>query len=113
MWHGYILVEHLPPGWTQSERGAAWSALRGMGKHSDAQPRNITHSRLRPDEESLIVECELAAAPVRADLVAVIAAALGVQAAAVDAKVGITIFADGAACRAQLAAQRGLWEAEG
>lgn len=94
-WHGYILVTNLPPGWTQSEREKAWTALRGMGRQDHPIPAHNNHSRLRLDGKALIVEAEFADSEItRAAVVAMVANALGVQVSAVEVKIEYMVFGE-------------------
>lgn len=120
MWHGYLLIESLPPGWTNEQRQQAWGAMRGMGKQDDPSPAKINHSRLRLDDKAMIVEAEFDEAEIaREAVVAMIADALGVQDNAVDAAIAYQIFAEGQtwedsrqACVAYLTANTIEWDGE-
>lgn len=119
-WHGYLLIESIPPGWTNDQRQQVWVAMRGIGKQANPSPAKINHSRLRLDDKTMIVEAEFEEVEIaREAIVARIADALSVQPNAVNAVIDYQIFAEGGtweqsrqAAVAYLIANQEDWEAE-
>lgn len=98
-WH----ISEVPKGWTIGERVGATNAMRGVGVQSNANPALITHMRpIAPatydDEGSPTTAADewLLAGDMsnvtRDDVVQVIAAELGVNPTAVDAKIQVVVF---------------------
>ncbi len=93
-WRGYLLITELPPGWTNEERQVAFAAVRTMGKQDGPDPCRINHSRLSLDGRAMLVEAEFAEGEItREAVVDLIAAALGVNREAVDARIDYLVFA--------------------
>lgn len=96
MFRGYLLIEGLPPGFTATDRRQAWDALHRIGKQDTPDPHRNNHIRLRPDSLAQIVEAEFDDSEItRSAIVAVIAQAVGLPEAAINATLDYTIFAEG------------------
>lgn len=95
-WHGYILISHIPPGWTVEQRDQAWGVMRGLGSQSNSNPAKINHSRLSLDNDALIIEAEFSETEITVNAVAnAIGAALGINPAAAKNATEYTVFAEG------------------
>ena len=117
-WHGYILIDNIPPGWTVEQREIVWGALRGIGNQTGWQPAEITHTRQRLDGKALIVESLFEEAAIEKRAVAMaMGDALGLPWQAINARIDYVIFAEGgtwdesnAEARAYLKAHLDEWE---
>lgn len=116
-WHGYILVT-VPPGFTATNRRAAYDALATIGKQHDPSPAKINHSRESLNGSQIIFEAEFDEDEITRDAVVdLVAEATGLPRPPIDATMGYQIFAEGEewmesgdACRAFLADNRDDWE---
>lgn len=115
--HQYILVSHLPPGWSAQERKTAWDGLRnGLGQHNHPNPSHNTHYRISLDSEAVIVELDGEIS--RALVVSAIATALNVNPKAVEARISYTVLGgenatyqeSQQAALAYIAANSAVWE---
>jgi hypothetical protein len=95
----YIAVTELPPGWTNEQRLAIRGAVGALGPQSTSSPRaggqpaNVTHSRACTDGTKILFRAMFDDAEItRANIVATIAAALGLTEVAVDAKIDYSVL---------------------
>lgn len=110
-WHGYLHVYEAPPGWAVEERNNAKNALKGMGKQSDAYAHNINATRPNLANTAWIIEAlfeddELT----RSHVAQLIADALNMEYAAVDAKIEYEQLANAEAARAIITSNIEEWE---
>jgi len=118
-WHGYILVT-VPPGFTATDRRAAYDALSLIGRLSDPSPAKINHRRESLNGSQIIIEAEFDEAEITRDaIVDLVASATGLPRPPIDVTLNYQIFAEGEtwmdsgdACRAFLAANKDDWEEE-
>ena len=118
-WHGYILIE-VPPGFTATDRRAAYDALATIGKQHDPSPAKINHRRESLDGSQIIIEAEFDEYEITRDaIVDLVASATGLPRPPIDVAMNYQIFAEGEswmdsgdACRAFLAANKDDWEEE-
>lgn len=116
-WHGYILVE-VPPGFTATDRRAAYDALSLIGRQSDPSPAKINHRRESLNGSQIIIEAEFDEGEITRDaIVDLVASATGLPRPPIDVTLNYQIFAEGEtwmdsgdACRAFLAANKDDWE---
>ena len=113
----YVLIENLPPGWTNEERLTAWATLRKTGRQQHPKPSHINHSRLSLDGKKILMEADFEDSELTRDyIVNVIAVALKVNPTAVDARIKVVVFPGntwyerGDAARQYLAANSAAWE---
>lgn len=118
-WHGYILIE-VPPGFTATNRRAAYDVLASIGRQSDPSPAKINHRRESLNGSQIIIEAEFDESEITRDaIVDLVASATGLPRPPIDATMNYQIFAEGEewmdsgdACRAFLAANRDDWDEE-
>jgi len=94
-WHGYLLIDELPPGWTNEQRLTVRNSMHGLGLQAGTQPPLINHYVVSPDNVSMIFEALFTDAEITDDAVfAMLAIALSLPEAAVRAVVTYSIFAE-------------------
>ena len=116
-WHGYILVT-VPPGFTATNRRAAYDALTMIGKQHDPSPAKINHRRESLNGSQIIIEAEFEEDEItREAIVDLVASATGLPRPPINATMQYQIFAEGNAwmdsgdaCRAFLIANHDDWE---
>jgi len=84
MWRGYVLVE-VTIALTGAQKIKVRDALLSLGTHSDGQPAFNTHLRARLDGQAAIVEYTMPAETTKAEIVAQLAADLGLTVAQMGA----------------------------